>query len=167
MIPANRPDVGRPVLVTAGWQTMVRWLWEIPEVNFDVALKLFAAYGNFLQKTKSAVKVPSPDWENLNRLYSGAVRGNLRIGLKPDGFLQAIRRVFEVLPRMRKCGRPDCHHPFFLARRSSDVYCCKDCALWGKRKSNLKSWQKNWKRWPSCRWRAKGGRKKYGRGKRE
>lgn len=151
------------------WQGIMRFLWDLPpSERSSLALSIFSWYGAFLQ-WPTGCGYDRPKFETtIRRLFDRAdQRGQTSIGLKPDGFMQALREVLEVVPRMRKCGRPDCQHPFFLAKRSSDVYCCKECALWGKRKSNLKSWQKNWKRWPSSRWRAKGGRKKYGKGKRQ
>ena len=167
MAPADLPCPSTPGWNTAGWQMLVRMVYKSPRYKTDLAANLLSLYGTVLLTPKGAINPLYLDVKSRDRYYFRALRGETRIGFNPDGFMRALRRVLEVVPRMRRCGRPDCQHPFFLAKRSSDVYCCKECALWGKRKSNLKSWQKNWKRWPSSRWRAKGGRKKYGKGKRQ
>jgi hypothetical protein len=165
MIPAA---YGNPLLSRIGyWQGMLRMLWGLRESKRkNFAVFLVALYSGFILATGYG-----DDWLSSLGSHYKRVLGRLsehndpRIGLKPDGFMQVLRRALEVAPQMQACKNPECGHPFFLARRSSDKYCCKQCALWGKRKSNLESWRKNWKRWPSTRWRAKGGRKKYGKGK--
>lgn len=89
-------------------------------------------------------------------------------GLEGDAFLDALYLARDVSDKMRTCGNPFCGHTFFLAKRSSDRYCSKPCAAKGHRESKRRSWNRNWKRWPSTRWRSKGGRKKYPRkGKRQ
>jgi hypothetical protein len=165
MIPGDLPR--NPEWNIGDWQMFVRMLYRSPRYKTDLAANLFSLYETVLLTFKGAVNPPYLDLKTRDNYYFRALGGETRIGLKPDGFMQVVRRVLEIAPRMRKCGRTDCQHPFFLALRSSDVYCSKECSLWGKRRANLESWRKNWKRWPSSRWRAKGGRKKYGKGKRQ
>lgn len=164
MAPASSLDTSALPYDALEWQVALQLIWECPEPRrVDFALNLIALYGSFLVAPNDKVNPPSLRKQIFDGLMVRGGWGDFRIGIWPDGFMQVLRRAVKVAPRMRRCRKPGCEHSYFLARRSSDVYCCKECSLWGKRKSNLKSWQKNWKRWPSSRWRAKGGRKKYPR----
>jgi hypothetical protein len=122
---------------------------------------LLSEYGGYALATQASGEPPENYAKRLletrKRLEK---KGDGRIGLKPDGFLQSLRRALEISHRMRRCAMPDCQR-LFLAKRSSDKFCCKFCGAWGKRESKRQSWRKNWKHWPSTRWRTKGRRKEY------
>ena len=42
--------------------------------------------------------------------------------------------------RLRKCKRPDCLHPYFLADRARRMYCSDLCANWAQRAVKRKYW---------------------------
>ncbi len=44
--------------------------------------------------------------------------------------------------RIRKCGRDDCSHPYFIARHLRQQYCTKECSDWAQRRSRLKWWNR-------------------------
>jgi hypothetical protein len=44
--------------------------------------------------------------------------------------------------RLRRCSRPDCPTPYFLAKRLQQRYCCEDCAKWAQREEKLKWWNR-------------------------
>jgi len=52
--------------------------------------------------------------------------------------------------RLRLCMRPNCTHPYFLARHLKQNYCSDECARWGQRK-----WKKQWWAEHGNDWRAK------------
>ncbi len=156
------------------WLQDLQWAWcgKSAGERRDITTRAFAWYGSYSVASQDdpSMRGERPYLARFSRFERirkhNLKRTRLIIGLRPDGFLEALRRAAEIAPKMRRCGRPTCEHPFFLARRSSDRYCSKECGLWGKRKAKREAWARNWKRWPSTRWRAKGGRKKYGKGKR-
>lgn len=45
--------------------------------------------------------------------------------------------------RLRKCQRPDCPHPYFLAKRLRQRYCSEPCVRWAQRQWNLDWWNKH------------------------
>jgi hypothetical protein len=49
--------------------------------------------------------------------------------------------------RLRKCARPDCPHPYFVARHLKQNYCSEPCATWGQRQWKLKWWKEHGKEW--------------------
>jgi hypothetical protein len=49
--------------------------------------------------------------------------------------------------RLRTCKRPDCPHPFFVARHLKQNYCSDLCAAWGQRQWKLKWWEKRGADW--------------------
>ena len=61
--------------------------------------------------------------------------------------------------RLRKCARPDCHHPHFVARHLKQNYCSDVCAAWGQ-----SQWKRKWWTEHGDAWRAK-RRKKLKHGK--
>jgi hypothetical protein len=166
MLP-NETPLGVPLAVRVYYhQRGVRlvWLADSAELRKREVTNLLAGYGAVMLMGRRHSWGMMDFAGHLERLSAA---GDGRIGIWPDGFMQALRHALENALRMRVCANPNCHHPFFFGS-GKDRYCSKACAMWGKRRSNLESWRKNWKRWPSSRWRAKGGRKKYlGKGKRQ
>jgi hypothetical protein len=45
--------------------------------------------------------------------------------------------------RLRKCQRPDCPNPYFLANRQQQKYCSEPCAQWSQRQLKLDWWNKH------------------------
>ncbi len=87
--------------------------------------------------------------------YSGSF--NCRPGEHFDGRYGALRfeasNLFRLLclelitvpvERVRKCTRPDCEHPYFIAPHLRQQYCSEMCANWAQR-----GWKKRW-------WKEKG-----------
>lgn len=58
--------------------------------------------------------------------------------------------------RLRKCKRPDCPNPYFVARHLGQTYCSDLCAQWGQRQWKLDWWNRVGKKRRS----AKAGRKR-------
>ena len=56
--------------------------------------------------------------------------------------------------RLRKCARPDCQHPYFVARHLKQNYCSDVCAAWGQGQ-----WKRKWWAEHGNTWRAKRGKK--------
>lgn len=167
MLPEHPRQLDRPqdkLFLFAYWRSRLRKAWSARSkaLRSNQLIFLVSDYGAFTLHVEDSAESPIEDAKRyFKTVYRLAQRGDGRTGLRPDGFLQALRRALEIASRMRQCAKPECSHRFFIAKRRSDKYCCKGCALWGKRRSKLKSWGRNWKRWPSTRWRARGGRKKF------
>ena len=49
--------------------------------------------------------------------------------------------------RMRKCAKPDCPHPYFVAPHLKQNYCSEPCAKWGQSKWKRNWWAKKGKEW--------------------
>jgi hypothetical protein len=52
--------------------------------------------------------------------------------------------------RLRKCLRPDCRNPYFIARHLKQKYCQESCANWAQA-----VWKKQWWQAEGKKWRAK------------
>ncbi len=59
---------------------------------------------------------------------------------------------------LRKCARPDCPNPYFVAARWKQIYCSEPCAVWAQKASKRKWWSE--KGDPERRRRAALGRRK-------
>jgi hypothetical protein len=60
--------------------------------------------------------------------------------------------------RLRKCLRPDCPNPYFIARHLKQKYCRESCANWAQTVWKKQWWQKNGKKWRAKKVRSnKGG----------
>jgi hypothetical protein len=49
--------------------------------------------------------------------------------------------------RLRVCARPECPHPYFVARHLKQQYCNDSCAAWGQRQWKLRWWAEHGKDW--------------------
>jgi hypothetical protein len=49
--------------------------------------------------------------------------------------------------RLRKCKRPDCEHPYFVARHLNQQFCSDRCAAWGQREWKRLWWNQRGKQW--------------------
>ena len=49
--------------------------------------------------------------------------------------------------RLRKCRRPDCETPYFVARHLKRQYCSDVCTEWAQRKGKRDWWKKHGKKW--------------------
>jgi hypothetical protein len=49
--------------------------------------------------------------------------------------------------RLRKCVRPDCKNPYFIARHLKQKYCNDSCANWAQGVWKKQWWQKQGKKW--------------------
>jgi hypothetical protein len=66
---------------------------------------------------------------------------------KPDPFRDILKRAYRVVDRMRRCGNPKCPAPFFLAARSSQVYCTAACAGPAHQAAKNKWWHDHGSAW--------------------
>jgi hypothetical protein len=44
--------------------------------------------------------------------------------------------------RLKKCARPDCQHPYFLAHHLGQNYCSEPCASWAQRRLKRDWWNR-------------------------
>jgi hypothetical protein len=55
-----------------------------------------------------------------------------------EGFL-LLELITAPAERLRKCARPGCENPYFVARHLKQTYCSSVCATWAQAE-----WKKNW-----------------------
>lgn len=74
----------------------------------------------------------------------------------PNGLTYRAANLLEFLTltlmacpkeRLRICARPDCPHPYFVARHLKQTYCSEPCAAWGQRQWKKQWWAKHGKEW--------------------
>jgi len=53
--------------------------------------------------------------------------------------------------RLRKCRRPDCESPYFVARHLRQQYCSPRCAEWAQAKAKKMWWSSEGKEWLNAR----------------
>lgn len=51
--------------------------------------------------------------------------------------------------RLRRCLKPDCHSPYFIARHLKQKYCSDECSKWAQ-----SIWKKGWWRQRGKKWRS-------------
>jgi hypothetical protein len=49
--------------------------------------------------------------------------------------------------RLRKCKKPDCEHPYFVARHLNQSFCSDRCAAWGQSEWKRLWWTRKGKEW--------------------
>jgi len=98
-------------------------------------------------------------------------RGELRfLSGRGDGLVFADRKLtyrtgtmlrFLVLDllsrdpkRLRKCKRPNCQHPYFVAHHLNQRFCSDLCAAWGQSEWKRQWWGKKGKKWRAARHRS-------------
>jgi hypothetical protein len=64
-------------------------------------------------------------------------------------FLEFLTLSLMACPkeRLRKCTKPDCPHPYFVARHLQQNYCSEPCAKWGQSEWKRNWWAKKGKEW--------------------
>src|SRR5260370_36343950 len=67
------------------------------------------------------------------------------------------------IERLRKCGRPDCQTPYFVATHLGQKYCSKPCGDWAQREWKMDCWRKRGPDWRRKKSKAKKKRSKGGR----
>lgn len=73
-----------------------------------------------------------------------------------EGFMR-LELLRAPIDRLRKCLRPGCETPYFIARHLRQSYCSPTCAQWAQRKWKKQWWQKEGPHWLS---RRRGGKRK-------
>jgi hypothetical protein len=70
----------------------------------------------------------------------------LRAQKPPKAFHQIILFLLEWAKKTRKCQNPECPAPYFLGR-SSQKFCCEECAKPAKRRYKSEWWHRSGKAW--------------------
>jgi hypothetical protein len=146
----SEPDLSGAALMAKRvehWQGPLRGAWiKKRETQRQAATtQLVAVYGAMAFLSPGEVgSVIKGFGQALTRM---AQHGTTQTGLKADAFLQVLHRARETAGRMRKCANPDCEHPFFIARRRTDINCSPECGRVGKNTANLKWWRQQGRDW--------------------
>ncbi len=79
---------------------------------------------------------------------TGGVRGllcnrcNVGIGMLGDDLKHLRAATRYLAKRLRKCARPDCPNPYFVARHGKQTYCSDLCAAWKQRQLKRDWWRR-------------------------
>jgi len=153
-----RPQAGQefryPMIAWVVAQRHFRWLWETARgVRISVSIP---ELGNELKLG------PWRRWElpgeQIARLWG------------QDGYLVCQTTTLYMFlyldictfprERLRKCARPDCHSPYFIASHLGQAYCSDRCAAWAQSKWKREWWTKHGKRWRMTRRKPKARRRR-------
>jgi hypothetical protein len=72
-----------------------------------------------------------------------------------EGFL-LLELITATAQRLRKCQRPECPNPYFVARHLKQQYCSTLCAEWAQARSKKKWWEKKGTAWLGQRRKQRG-----------
>jgi len=72
---------------------------------------------------------------------------------------QAVHWVRHNLPKLRKCGNPECRHPFFVGEGKKQL-CSPGCSAAAQKSYKRKSWKKHGAEWRPMRSKQQARRKK-------
>lgn len=127
-------------------QLSIRRNWD--QVNFLFRKFSLHHYGELAQHT-----IPVEQGEML-------VRRGRKLEYKANTLFRLVMMEFaSIAPeRLRKCVRPNCQHPYFIARHLGQSYCSSVCARWAQREWKKQWWSDYGKEWRQDRQKAnKGG----------
>ena len=93
-----------------------------------------------------------PQWRGWQQGEEGLV-------YRAANLMEYMNLSFWACPkeRRRKCIRPDCPHPYFIARHLKQNYCSEICAKWAQAR-----WKREWWSQHGKTWRDKTNRRKHG-----
>jgi hypothetical protein len=139
--PLGKPDLRNPDAsfrqsVEEWWnlQEEMRSLWRLSDSvqGFKIGMRK----GELLQITPRDLII---DVESLMRFMEWEI------------FLQPSAR-------RRICAHPHCEHPYFIATRSDQKFCSKECGEWAQREHKRAWWAEHGPQWRKRRDRGKGRR---------
>jgi hypothetical protein len=96
-------------------------------------------------------------WEgaSLKGLYNDTAGGRTwqpnkhGLSYRAPNLLEYFHLIFWCCPkeRLKKCLRPDCAHPYFIARHLKQSYCSEICKEWGQARWKRKWWADHGRDW--------------------
>jgi hypothetical protein len=74
---------------------------------------------------------------------------NYGLSYRAANLLEYLHLSFWGCPkeRMKRCARPDCPHPYFVARHLKQNYCSDICAKWGQAQWKRQWWSEHGRDW--------------------
>ena len=112
----------------------------------------------FLRRWKNLQSIFRQLWEGragrpVSRTFSGSSydisihnRRLVFLAKTLEGYLLMELAKAEAT-RLRKCVRPDCSNPYFVARHLKQQYCSRECAEWAQVQWKKKWWEEKGTTW--------------------
>ena len=113
-------------------------------------------------------KIPADQFDaSVNAVARGELLVRRKAGLeyRTVNLLRLLTFDLDNVPveRLRRCVRPDCSHPYFVARHLKQNYCSDLCAAWGQSQWKRKWWAEHGKTWRAKRRKSSKRGKPHGR----
>ena len=138
-----------------------RWLWSMAQNGLNGAESL--ALGMVKDKGfESVVEFAPEGWSLAVRPEDRWIYSNSSLSYQAGSLLRFLFLDLLSCPRerLRKCARPSCENPFFIARDLKQNYCSEPCAAWAQREWKRKWWAKHGKDWAKRRTKARSTRRR-------
>lgn len=83
-------------------------------------------------------------WEEISALPPGLkILAALGVQRGTDKFLMVLLYALKHVHLLRYCANPDCKEPYFVGKRTSQIFCSESCAQPAQRDAKLKWWREH------------------------